>query len=151
MSITAFKFARSANHFIFTGATPEQLDLIPEGFNNSVRWNFGHVLVIADRVLSLTDHYTTVLPERYTALFNMGTSPKDWDGDIPSLEELVDYSSKQLTAAANLYEQHGTETLAKPFNLRGTEFHTVVDLLAFLSFHEGAHYEKSKILATITK
>ncbi|MFV8830020.1 DinB family protein [Alkalihalobacterium sp. APHAB7] len=151
MAVTAFTFARSANIQVLNAAKEHQLDAVPEGFNNSVRWNVGHVLVIAETVLRHSEHYEPVLPSLYKRLFDMETRPSEWTEEPPSVAEVMEMSQKQLKAVQKLNSEHGDTTFAKPFVLFGTTFDNVSDALAFISFHEGLHYSTCKYLLKKTK
>ncbi|WP_078429437.1 DinB family protein [Alkalihalobacterium alkalinitrilicum] len=151
MATTAFTFARSANLQVLQAAKEHQLDAIPEGFNNSIRWNAGHVLVIAENVLSHSDHYEPVLPSLYKTLFDMGTSPSGWTEEPPSVVEIVEMSKKQLEAVQKLSQNYGDTTFSKPFVLFGTSFDNVSDAVGFISFHEGLHFTAIKSLLKKTK
>ncbi|OLO26251.1 hypothetical protein BTR23_23680 [Alkalihalophilus pseudofirmus] len=151
MATIAFTFARSANLQVLQAAKEHQLDAIPEGFNNSIRWNAGHVLVIAENVLSHSEHYEPVLPSLYKTLFDMGTSPSEWTEEPPSVTEIVEMSKKQLEAISKLNRDYGDITFSKPFVLFGSTFDNVSDAVSFLSFHEGLHFTTKKYLLKNTK
>ncbi|WP_216831471.1 DinB family protein [Alkalihalobacterium elongatum] len=151
MALTAFTFARFANIQVLNAAKEHQLDAIPEGFNNSIRWNAGHVLVIAESVLRHSEHYEPVLPSLYKKLFDMGTKPSEWTEEAPSVAEIVEMSQKQIEAVQKLSSEHGNATFAKPFVLFGTSFDNVSDALSFISFHEGLHFTTTKYLLKKTK
>ncbi|WP_332692472.1 DinB family protein [Halalkalibacter lacteus] len=150
MTIIAFSFARFAITSSLQAVTVNQLDTIPEGFNNSIRWNAGHVLVIAESILSHLEHYEKTLPPHYKEFFHKGTSPADWKSEPPAISEIVELSDRQLQAAQTLVENHTDIPLEKPFELRDHLFSTVPDLLSFLSFHEGLHFTAIKILLKTT-
>lgn len=149
MSFTGFSFARNANLQMLKAADDKQLDTIPEGFNNSIRWNAGHVLVIVEKVLSHSDSYENVLPGTFFDYFDMGTNPADWKGTPPSPSEIEAVSGKQLQAIEKLLAAE-TE-LTKPFELLGVSFTNLTDVMAFLSFHEGMHFTTIKTYLALTK
>ncbi|TWI58010.1 DinB family protein [Halalkalibacter nanhaiisediminis] len=151
MTYSPFAFARSANMQILAAAKETQVDTIPDGFNNSLRWNAGHVLVIAESVLRHSDHYEQVIPSHYETFFHKGTSPADWTDEPPTVEEIAELSSKQLASAKNLFENHADAPIAKAFELRGEAFSTVPDLISFLSFHEGLHCNTMRMQYKKTK
>ncbi|WP_209125136.1 DinB family protein [Alkalihalobacillus sp. BA299] len=151
MAITAFTFARSANLQVLNAAKEHQLDAVPDGFNNSIRWNAGHVLVVAENVLSHSEHYEPVLPSLYKKLFNKGTRPSEWVEEPPSATEIVEMSQKQLEAVQKLSRDHGDTIFTNPFEIFGSTFDNVSDVLNFLSFHEGIHFTTKKYLLKKTK
>ena len=111
MTFSPFAFGRSANIHMLTSAEPTKIDTIPDGFNNSIRWNAGHVLVIAERILRHSEHYEHVIPSHYETFFHKGTSPSDWTDEPPTAEEISELSSKQLESAKRLYENHADSPL----------------------------------------
>lgn len=152
LTITSFQFARFANMQTLHTTEASELDQIPTGYNNSLRWNVGHVITMAENLLSLSEHYTPTLPSHYSALFNMGTSPKEWTEEPPTAEDLIQQSKKQLEAVEALIENHADKPLVKNFELYGFEFTTPADLLSFICFHEGIHQGTIKaIKKEITK
>lgn len=146
MAFSAFTFARSATMHVLGSAAANQIDTIPDGFKNSIRWNAGHVLVIAESVLRHSEYYERVLPSYYKTLFNKGTSPADWTDKPPTVKEISEQSIRQLAAAQSLFASHENSPLTKVFELRGQTFTTVPDLFSFLSFHEGMHYSTANWL-----
>ncbi|WAA08887.1 DinB family protein [Fervidibacillus albus] len=151
MSMYTLKYARNRLMKVLTAATDEQLDFVPDGFNNSIRWNAGHVMVIADRIFSHIKQYTPVLPAHYISFFDMGTKPADWSEPPPSVEEIIAYSSKQMTAIEKIYQHPEQWQLKKPFENRGTVFQTYQDILSFVIFHEGMHFQTMKLYYDRTK
>ncbi|WLR51025.1 DinB family protein [Bacillus tianshenii] len=149
MALSGFSFARGAVLQVLNAAKEEQVDQVPEGFNNSIRWNAGHVIVIAESVLSHSEAYNKVMPEQFREYFGMGTSPADWKYDPPTVEEIEEVSTKQLQSIQELLKEQ-TE-LTKPFEIRGTSFTKLNDVLAFLSFHEGMHFTTMKTYLGLTK
>ncbi len=128
-----------------------QWDLKPPGFNNTIRWNAGHNFVIVETFLAPEiDGYEIVHPE-WVPLFEDGTSPADWDGDVPSshairsaLREQVDRISVQLGDR--------DVKLSKPLVIGDNvlEIETLEGMIQFLSWHEGTHAGIINALGKIT-
>ncbi|MCM3760300.1 DinB family protein [Alkalihalobacillus oceani] len=146
MAFVPFSYARKAILQVVTSIDEEKLDVIPPGFANSIRWNVGHLLVVADRILRHAANYQAVVPDHYTSFFDMGTSPAQWSEEPPSLAEIVRYAEAQLEAVQRLSDNGCDLPLAKTFDLRGTTFTTLSDLLGFLSYHEGLHLGACKLI-----
>jgi hypothetical protein len=152
MSVTPLQFGRAAVMQVLQAAKEHQLDHIPKGLNNSIRWNAGHVLVIMDRVLVRSPQYTPVIPEEYKAFFDMNTRPAEWTGHPPAVADLIRLSGQQMVAAQRLLSSDQQESfLSEPFKLRDTEFKTLADVLGFLCFHEGMHFNTMKLCYRLTK
>lgn len=107
----------------------------PEGFNNTIHWQIGHVLTVAEQFMFGFPHKTTNLPENYVELFGSGTKPSDWKSDVPSVEELSIQLKDQLERLKQIPAERFDETLKKPF--LGLE--TFGELAAFALFHESNH------------
>ncbi|MBB3113204.1 hypothetical protein FHS18_005307 [Paenibacillus phyllosphaerae] len=70
--------------------TPRDIiDIVPEGMNNSIRWNLGHILVAWDNGIfpKISEHRR--VPQSYYDLFRKGTSPYTWTEEPPSYIEIV--------------------------------------------------------------
>jgi hypothetical protein len=78
---------------------------------------------------------STVLPINYIELFNRGTSPADWKGEVPTLEELTTQLKDQLTRIKEIPDAYFEEKLKQPF----FDLHTVGELALFSNFHENYH------------
>lgn len=114
-------------------------DTIPEGFNNNVRWNLGHIVTITDQLASYPAGEKPLLPKPFHKSFGNGTSPKDWNEETPSLDEIIQALEEQPKQLKEKYAGRLFEPLPKPFKLVGVEYNTLGDVLAFNLFHEGLH------------
>ena len=61
----------------------EKADLIPIGYNNNMRWNFGHIAFIQDRVIFHLLGEKMGVPKMYKLLFAPGTKPANWQFPAP--------------------------------------------------------------------
>ncbi|MBP0724480.1 DinB family protein [Bacillus sp. RG28] len=115
--------------------TEEEADLIPNAFNNNIRWNVGHIFL--DQYLWI-QHLTKEpinLPSDFNDWFGFGTSPSDWKTTPPTLEEL-----KQLLTKQQLFirETYGNR-LEEEFSPTESGMHTIAQVLVRTIFHEGIH------------
>ncbi|HET7628696.1 MAG TPA: DinB family protein [Bacillales bacterium] len=123
-------------------ATPEAIaDKQPGAFNNSLRWNFGHIYVSLNGLMYGFAGEEDPSPEGYKEWFDRGTSPEDWgDAEMPSLARL----QALLEAQPELIEERFTgrleERTERPFGLIKTGRPAIIgDLLNFGIYHEGLH------------
>ena len=114
-------------------------DHMPKGFHNNIRWNLGHIYNAAGGLLSTFTGEENKVPESYPALFERGTKPADWQGDIPSLSELRTRLKEQIDELEFAYEKRLNDALISPCDLGGVQLTTIGELLDFISFHEGLH------------
>jgi uncharacterized damage-inducible protein DinB len=116
-------------------------DLMPNEFNNTIRWNIGHILTVTDRTFIIAKSITQ-LPPSFKGLFAPGTSPKGWSNDIPSLEELFSHLEQQKIEIQEIFSHSIDEKLETPFTLKlygGYELNSVGELLNYFVFHEAMH------------
>jgi hypothetical protein len=118
--------------------SPEAYMTIPEGFDNNIAWNLGHIVVVQQSLLyRLSGLGMAVTPED-VAMFTRGTSPADWqhEPDIPYLLRLLRELPLQLQedyAAGKFSHYQGLTTSM------GVVLATIDDAIAYNNFHEGLH------------
>ncbi|MFC3041132.1 DinB family protein [Virgibacillus xinjiangensis] len=123
----------------------EAADHIPEGFRNNIRWNFGHIAFIQEKLAYGVLGEETKIPDRFAGFFAPGTSPSDWEGKPPSLEEIEQVLTEQLERIKGTHHGRVEDELPEPFtNSAGITFSTAGETLMFNSFHEGMHLEAVK-------
>lgn len=111
------------------------VDVQPEGFSNTIHWHIGHVLTVAEQFMFGFPKKSANLPENYVSLFGNGTKPADWNGDVPSLEELSRQLQEQIIRIKEIPAERLNDRLAVPF--LGLE--TFGELANFGVFHEANH------------
>lgn len=136
-----FETARNMFIKLLSTTSAETANVIPNGFNNNIRWNAGHVYTILEYSLFSFTKNDPQIPTNYRELFFLGTKPADWPQEgVPSLEELVGQLEDQRRRVQTTFFPLIEEPLPKTFQLpNGTEFLTYVELLSFLNFHEALH------------
>ena len=113
----------------------ETAEVQPEGFNNNILWHVGHVLTTAEYFMFEYPEKSNHLPLSYIDLFNRGTSPADWKGEVPSLSELTAQLNDQMARIKEIPEGRLQEKLEKQF----FDFKTFGELVNFTVFHETYH------------
>ena len=120
-------------------SSTEELLTIPEGFNNNILWNIGHVVVSQQTLTYGLAGQPLHVPDEFLGLYRKGTSPKDWQStpDIVLLKSLLielpetfiqDYKAGHFSNYKS-YTSDGT----------GAVLNTIEDGIAFNDFHEGLH------------
>lgn len=113
----------------------EQADQMPEGFNNTIRWNLGHIYTVQNALLSQFGGKAIEMPSHYLELFAPGTRPADWNGEIPTLHELKQFLAEHPEKLKEALAEQLDEKAAKPFK----SLSTVGEILNFTTYHEGMH------------
>lgn len=117
----------------------EQFDVQPKGFNNTVRWNVGHMIFWMDQYATLCFDSPSMIPDQYEALFHSGTKPSSWTIAPPSKEELLQLLTMQLTRLSELTPEMLNEPLKSPYVMGPFQFDTAAELFNFALVHEGIH------------
>ncbi|WP_277585172.1 DinB family protein [Psychrobacillus antarcticus] len=125
---------------------PEELaDIVPTGFTNNIRWNFGHIAYIQEKLVFGVSGEKMTLPEAYEVFFSAGTKPADWIGTPPSLAEISGELIGQKQRITDYLSENLRKTLPEPFtNKAGITFHTLGETFLFSFYHEALHMETIK-------
>ncbi|WP_085994121.1 DinB family protein [Oceanobacillus senegalensis] len=113
----------------------EQADLMPEGFNNNIRWNLAHIYTVQNILLAKFGGKDIETPSRYLELFAPGTRPADWQGEVPTLNEVKQILEEQPAKLKEALAGQLDEKAAEPFK----SLSTVGEILTFTIYHEGMH------------
>lgn len=116
-------------------------DIQPKGFNNNIRWHAGHVFVTLE--VFVQEHITTYEPVNpdWVPLFLEGTSPNDWEGEVPSGEVILQALRAQLGWIIPILEENLDKKAKEPLVIGDNimSIDTVDGIVQFLSWHEGNH------------
>ena len=120
---------------------PENLaDEIPNGFNNNIRWNFGHIAYTQEKLCFMLLGIEMGVPDTYETYFAAGTKPAKWRETPSTLEEIAQVLVEQSHRIKQTFPIE--QSLPKPFtNKMGVTFNTSTEALLFSFYHEGIHME----------
>lgn len=127
-----FQRTRKALAETLEGISEETLSIVPNGFNNNIHWEVGHILTAGEMFLFYGEG---TLPENYQALFGYGSKPADWKEDVPTLAVLMQQLEEQLKRIETIPNEKFGQKLPKP--VLGNE--TFGELAAMGAFHEAMH------------
>lgn len=136
--IVIFEQIRRTLAGLMKSMSEEQMLIIPDGFDNNIAWNFAHVVYVQESLIYRLAGAPTLTNDTHRAMFNMGTSPADWNSppDLGEIRQLLKESGKKLRAD---YDS-GLFANFKPYTT-STGFHlaSVDEAITFVNFHEGLH------------
>lgn len=116
----------------------EQLNHIPEGFNNNLIWNFGHVLVTQQLLCYKLAGLTPLLSDEIIDRYKKGTAPTS-----AITKEEYQYlieQANQLVVQAERDFLKGKFTTYNPYQASyGIELNSIEKAFAFNNIHEGLH------------
>jgi len=116
-----------------------QLTTIPEGYNNHILWNVGHMLTSQQLLCYAMADQPLHIPAHYPGLFRKGTNPREWTEsvDIGELKAL-------LASTIGLLEKDYRQGLFKNYKLYTTSFGvplaSIEDAILFDHVHESVHF-----------
>lgn len=114
-------------------------DTQPTGFSNTIRWNAGHIYVTLEYFVHLIDSEYEIVNAEWIPFFVRGSSPANWEGDIPSNEEIIVALTEQTTRLTKFLAGRLEEPLENPINLGAKDMETIGALILFAIWHEGLH------------
>ena len=123
------------------GLTDEQMVYIPEGREDNILWNVGHLLCSISRLTYVFSGHPLPIPEGYLALFGKDTSARDWK-ESPDVQTVVDRFvelAKQIEFdyQNDIFKVYKALQIVPEDNIASVE-----EAIAFHCFHEGLHIGK---------
>ena len=123
---------------ILKGYTLEQLNAIPQGHNNNLIWNIGHIVVVQQMLVYKGSGLPMQISDTLVEKYKKGTKPEQ-DATQAEVDEicnllLATIDQTELDVNNNSfvnYQEYPTST--------GFVLKTVKDAMVFNSFHEGIH------------
>lgn len=117
------------------GVSEAEADKIPEGFNNNIRWNLGHVCLDQYLWIQVLAKEEQPIPSSYHKWFGFGTNPSHFTEETPGLQELVERLKEQPKVIQEKYQNR----LEEEFAPTEMGMHTLEQVLIRTIFHEGIH------------
>ena len=120
------------------GLTTEQLNKIPEGFNNNLAWHLGHVLITQQLLNYKLAGLSPNVSDEWIAKYRKGTKPEAVisEAEIAAIKE-------QLTTSISLLEKNFSEGIFKNYKTYptsyGIELTSIDDAIIFNNVHEAMH------------
>ncbi len=123
---------------ILDGYTLNQLNAIPDGFNNNIFWNIKHVVITQQLLVYKLSGLPMMVTEEEIVGFQKGSKPIQ-DADDKDLNLLKEQLFSTLEQAREDYkngkfEQYNEYTVTTKSTLTNVE-----EALEFNNFHEGIH------------
>lgn len=119
----------------------EEMNRIPEGFNNNIIWNFGHIIVSTPVLCYVrTGVWTDASRIKFASTYGKGTKPTKEiaEAEVQELKELAIASIQQLEKDYN----EGVINLASPFETSTyeAEINSIEDLIIMSAGHDNIHF-----------
>lgn len=139
---------RKIFHYYLKQYSLEQLNKIPEGFNNNILWNIAHTMVTHQLLFYKNTGNQLQIPTEWVALFAKGSRP---ERDMTAQE--VKAIDAALFSTYEQFEKDLANGLFKSFSPYTTSTNMVLDSVAttqnFVLFHDGIHLGSVLALAKL--
>lgn len=136
--IEVIKQARSFILNVVKDLSTEQLNYIPEGFNNNIIWNLGHLIAAQQGVCYLRTGLPATVSMDFFHAYKPGSKPERALSET-EIEEIKEMAFTTLDQLLHDYE-NGLWTSYSAWTTRyGVELKTIEEAIQFLLFHEGLH------------
>jgi len=116
----------------------EQLNKIPEGFNNNIAWNLGHMIAAQQGICYKRSGLDITITEDFFHTYKPGTKPEKFidTAEITFIKEQLFTTLEQLEADMNtgIFVNY-TQVMTR----YGIELNSIDEAISFLPFHEGLH------------
>ncbi len=126
-------FYKILNHY-----TLDQLNKVPEGFNNSIFWNVTHCIVIQQRLMYLLSGNNIRIDQKWLDKYDKGTFP-----DMPATNKDLADVGKLLFSTLDSLDKDTQTTIFNKFFSFTTSTNQLIDdfdsAFTFVIFHDGLH------------
>lgn len=131
-------FNRKTMVSLLENFTEEQVNFIPENFNNSILWNTGHILVTEQLLVYKLSGLPLKIDENLVPLFSKGTKPEK-KGSAEQIEVVKNLLESTVLKTRRDYKDHLFNKYQAYTTSTGIVLKNVEDALLFNCFHEGIH------------
>lgn len=120
------------------GLTIEQLNEIPEGFNNNIIWNLAHLISTQQGICYKRSGLQPIVQDKFISPYLPGTKPEGFvnSSDVETIKSLLLSSLDEFESD---YKKGFFTTYTPVVTRYGVELANIDDAVNFLLFHEGLH------------
>ena len=137
--LEALKATRNNTRKILSNFSYEELNRIPEGFNNNLIWNYGHMIITQQRLCYKLANVDMFIDKDLVKKYAKGTHP---DGpanqdEYKMLQELDYESIQKLEKDYNdkVFKNYKSYTTSY-----GVTLNSIENAIPFNNIHEGHHF-----------
>lgn len=125
----------------------EMSEIKMDVFNNTIQWQVGHILTVAERMMFGLFEQSQNLPQSFAKWFEYGTKPADWTEPPPKLDELNHLLYEQQSRLLSIAPEQLEQRLEKP----QYGFTSYGECAAFVAIHESLHVGKMEEMLRVLR
>ncbi|WP_238188491.1 DinB family protein [Paenibacillus sp. L3-i20] len=136
-------FVRKGTLKLLDGVTEDNADRIPDGFRNTIRWQYGHIYVVQERFAFQYIGLPQQLPAGFKERYEYGTSPLTTTATdaVPTLQELEWMLNEQQERIYEALANRLQEKLVPYTTSTGITLSTPEQFLSLSLYHEGLQHD----------
>jgi hypothetical protein len=116
----------------------EQLNKIPDGFNNNIIWNIAHIVVVQQMLAYKLSGLPMLVSDEMVAKYMRGTMPTQ-DVTQSELEVIQSLLFETINKTENDYNDGIFQNFEEFTSLSGFTMSNIEDALSFNYYHEAVH------------
>lgn len=124
---------------VIENLTLDQLTKIPEGFNNNLLWNFGHIMVTQQLLVVGLSQSDKLIPDSLIEQYRKGSMAKDIINPQADLDYFVSNSVKLIERTQQMSEGNELGEFTPYQTSYGVELNSLKDAVVFNNLHEALH------------
>ena len=130
--------SRNILHKFLTNYSLEQLNKVPEGYNNNLIWNIAHIVVVQQMLVYHLSGLPMLVSQEMVEKYKRDTKP-----EAPVTEEEVTQIKGLLYTTLEQTQKDFSEGIFKNYNafttMTGFNIRNVQEAMEFNNYHEGVH------------
>ncbi len=137
-SINLLKQLRQILFKSLNSLSEKQLLIIPEGHNNNILWNIGHVVAVQQALQYRLSGLEMYISQDVYIAFQKGSSPKDWE-NTPNIKEIKSFLLELPEKLDYDFQAGKFREFSEYETSAGITLSNIEDAILFNNFHEGLH------------
>lgn len=137
-TFTITKTSRKALSHFLDIISLEQLNKIPEGFNNNIIWNIAHIIVVQQMLAYKLSGFPMLISDEMVTKYMRGTKPTH-DVMQSEIDEIQTLLFKTINKTEEDYNAGIFINYQEFSSLSGFTMKNIEDALSFNYYHEAVH------------
>lgn len=117
----------------------EQMVQVPEGYNNNVLWNFGHILITQHLLCFKLGGKETIIPNELIDRYRKGSSALNIINPEEDLQYFKSNLFKLVDITQEAYEEQQLSGFSQYTTSYGVTLNSIEEAIAFNNMHEALH------------